>query len=85
MRLLFTTFMALTLTACANAPVGWGESHEIALANDEAITIVYDPMMGGYNAAQQTAAEHCDQYDKSPVPTVSGNRGILPTQTYDCR
>lgn len=84
MRLLLT-FLILPLSACANAPVGWGGSHEVALANEAAITVVYDPMMGGYNKAMQAATDHCAKYDKSPVPTVSGNRGVLPTQTYECR
>lgn len=80
----FLLVSILSLTACAGK-VGWGGSNEVVLANDEAITIVYDPLMGGYGKAQQVATGHCDQYGKSPVPTVSGNRGVLPTQTYECR
>lgn len=82
---LFLMILILPLAACANAPVGWGGSHEVSLANEKAITVVYDPIMGGYEKAQHAATEHCKQYGKSPVPTVSGNRGVLPTQTYECQ
>tara|TARA_R110002124_G_scaffold149220_1_gene315074 strand:+ start:221794 stop:222048 length:255 start_codon:yes stop_codon:yes gene_type:complete len=84
MRLLLI-ILVLPLSACANAPVGWGGSHDIVLANEKAITIAYDPIMGGYSKAMQAATEHCGEYDKSPVPTVSGKRGPMPTQTYECR
>ena len=77
--------LILPLAACANAPVGWGGSHELVLANEQAVTIVYDPLMGGYDKANHAASEHCAKYNKSPVPTVEGNMGALPTQTYECR
>ncbi len=35
------------LVGCAGAPVGWGGTHEVTLANERAISIVYDPLMGG--------------------------------------
>ena len=84
MRYLLLTLPFL-ITACAGGAVGWGGSHQVVLANEQAITIAYDPLMGGYGKAQQVATEHCDLYKKSPIPTVSGNMGILPTQTYECR
>lgn len=39
---------ALILAGCAGAPVGWGGTHQVTLANEQAISIVYDPIMGGY-------------------------------------
>jgi len=82
---LLLLILILPLTACAGAPVGWGGSHELVLANEQAVTIAYDPLMGGYNKANHAATEHCAKYSKSPVPTVRGNKGVLPTQTYECR
>lgn len=73
------------LCGCANSKVGWGGTHEVVLANEAAITVVYDPMVGGYHKAQEVSTEHCKKYGKSPVPTVAGKAGILPTQTYECR
>ena len=80
-----TLVLILPLAACAGGAVGWGGTHELVLANPQAVTIAYDPLMGGYEHAQYAATQHCAQYGKSPVPTVSGNRGIIPTQTYECR
>ncbi len=81
----YLIILMLPLAACANVPAGWGGSHDIVLANEKAITIAYDPLLGGHSKAQQVATEHCAQFDKSPVPTVSGHRRVMPTQTYECR
>ena len=83
MHLLFL-ITALLLTACTNK-VGWGKSHEVVLANEKAITVIYDPLMGGYKKAQIAATEHCQKHDKDPVPTLTGDQGTLLTQTYECK
>lgn len=75
----------LSLAACAGAPVGWGGTHEVTLANERAISIVYDPMMGGYAAANKAATEHCLKYSRSPVPTNKMPHGVLTEQVFECR
>lgn len=77
--------IVLTLTACAGAPVGWGGTHQVTLANEKAITIVYDPMMGGYAAANQEATTHCNKYGLDPVPANKGKAGVLTEQVFECR
>lgn len=74
-----------SLTACAGAPVGWGGTHEITLANERAISIVYDPIVGGYAAANRAATEHCQKYGHSPVPTDRKPNGVLTEQVFECR
>ena len=75
----------LSLAACAGAPVGWGGTHEVTLANERAISIIYDPMVGGYAAANKAATAHCMNYGCSPVPTNKVKNGVLTEQVFECR
>jgi hypothetical protein len=77
--------LLLILPGCAGAPVGWGGTHEVTLANERAISIVYDPLVGGYGAANKAATEHCQKYSLSPVPTNKTPNGVLTEQVFECR
>ncbi len=88
MKLLTLSIIGLAiglLAGCAGAPVGWGGTHEVTLANERAISIVYDPMMGGYGAANRAASEHCQRYGHSAVPTNKSKNGVLTEQVFECR
>ena len=76
-----------TLAGCAieGAPVGWGGSHKVVLANEHAVTYQYDALVGGYGAVMAAATEHCASFGKSPVPTVNQDMGIVSSQTFECR
>lgn len=74
-----------TLAGCAGAPVGWGGTHQVTLANEQAISIVYDPLMGGYGYANAEATAHCMRYKKNPVPTNKVKNGVLTEQVFECR
>ncbi len=84
MRFLFLS-ASLFLAACAGAPVGWGGTHQVTLANERAISIVYDPLVGGYPAANKAATEHCQKYGLNPVPTTKTKNGVLTEQVFECR
>jgi len=73
------------LTSCAGAPVGWGGTHQVTLANPQAISIVYDPLVGGYAAANREATMHCQKFGRNPVPTDKKPNGILTEQVFECR
>lgn len=73
------------LVGCAGAPVGWGGTHQVTLANERAISIVYDPLMGGYGYANAEATAHCLRFKKNPVPTNKVNNGVLLEQVFECR
>lgn len=77
--------MCLTLAGCASAPVGWGGTHQITMANEKSISIVYDPLVGGYPAANKAATEHCNNYGLSPVPTNKIKNGVLTEQVFVCK
>ena len=63
--------VAILLQGCAieGAPLGWGGTHEVLLANEKAVTYKYDAVVGGQDAVFKAAADHCAAYGKSPVPT----------------
>ncbi len=86
-NLKFCLFSALlvTLGGCAGAPVGWGGTHQVTLANERAISIVYDPLMGGYGYANAEATAHCLRFKKDPVPTNKVKNGVLTEQVFECR
>jgi hypothetical protein len=75
----------VVLAACAGAPVGWGGTHEVVMANEKAITVLYDPFLGGHDDAYRIATEHCKKFGKDPVPTVEGRKNMQPTQTFECK
>jgi hypothetical protein len=83
----WTLIWAFALGGCAipGAPVGWGGTHEAVQKNEESITYLYDPIVGGYGAMMGDATAHCGSFGKSPVPTVQGRNGALWTQTFECR
>lgn len=82
--LIFVSLIFL-LAGCAGAPVGWGGTHRVSLANERAISILYDPLVGGGSEANQAATQHCQKYGLSPVPTNKTNSGVLIEQVYECR
>lgn len=84
-RTLFAILLSLMSVGCAGAPVGWGGTHEVMLANEKSITFIYDKLVGGYYAIMTDATEHCKKYKKDPVPTSEGRQGMLFTQTFECR
>lgn len=75
----------IVLAGCAGGAVGWGGTHQVTLANEQAISIVYDPLMGGYGHANAEATAHCMKYKKSPVPTSKNRNGVLTEQVFECR
>lgn len=85
-KLKFAVFLLpFVLSACAGAPVGWGGSAETTLANERAISIVYDPLMGGYATANKIATIHCQNHGRNPVPTTKNQHGVLIEQVFECR
>jgi len=84
-RTLFAILLSLMTAGCVGAPVGWGGTHEVMLANEKSITFIYDKLVGGYYAIMTDATEHCKKYKKDPVPTLEGRQGMLFTQTFECR
>ena len=84
-RTLFAILLSLMTAGCVGAPVGWGGTHEVMLANEKSITFIYDKFVGGYYAIMNDATEHCKKYKKDPVPTLEGRQGMLFTQTFECR
>jgi hypothetical protein len=83
-RTLIVIFSLMT-AGCVGAPVGWGGTHEVMLANEKSITFIYDKLVGGYYAIMTDATDHCKKYKKDPVPTSEGRQGMLFTQTFECR
>jgi len=84
-KILGIVILGLLLSACANAPVGWGGKYEIIQSNSQSITIKYDTMLGA-NAIFEPATEHCKKFDKEPVPTSKTNQMLgIAIQTFDCR
>ena len=77
--------LIVTLSGCAGAPVGWGGTHQVTLANKKAISIVYDPLVGGYAAANKEATAHCQKYSLDAVPTNKTMNGALTEQVFECR
>jgi len=84
-RTLFAILLSLMLVGCAGAPVGWGGSHEIILANQKSVTFRYDPFLVNYTGMMADATKHCNLYNKEPVLTVRGQNGALATQTFECK
>jgi hypothetical protein len=84
-RQALTVSACVAMLGCAGAPVGWGGTHRTVQANEVSVTYLYDRAVGGLDAVMRAATDHCGQYDKSPVPTVSSRQGVLYTQTFECR
>ena len=67
---------ALLLCACSTQKLA---------ANEKSITIVYDPLIGNQSAAAM-AEEHCAQYSKSAVPTMTSTDWKGDNErVYECR
>ena len=81
MRMIILVLVA----GCASAPVGFGGTHKVTLANEEAITVEYDPLLGGYSKAVAAATAHCEGHGKSAVPTQRDDHGAIRHQTFECR
>ena len=80
--------LLLLLSACTTGAVGWGQTHEVTFANEKAITVTYDPVVGGRKPAMQAAQDHCAKYKKTAVPTETVKEDmykIITTQTFECR
>ena len=86
--------------AILGAPVGWGGTYKVIQENEESVTYVFDAEIGGVTgnsiysvlkrnrgrrAVMDAATKHCKRYGKSPVPTVDIRKGVLHTQTFECR
>jgi hypothetical protein len=84
-KVLLAILLSLIVVGCAGAPVGWGGSHEIILANQKSVTFRYDPILVRYTDMMADATKHCSSYKKDPVITITGNDGPLRTQTFECR
>jgi len=84
-KLLPLLFLSITGCAIPGAPVGWGGTHQVIQENEESVTYLYDALVGGYGAVMSAATQHCKRYGKSPVPTVDSKKGVLYTQTFECR
>jgi hypothetical protein len=86
MKRLILILISCILVGCSSAPVGWGGTHEVILANEKSIAFIYDKLMGGYSAIMADATEHCKKYKKVPYPTTEGRALMtLSTQAFECR
>lgn len=84
--LVFSVSAVLILTACQSAPIGWGGTHKVMMANSKVITVMYDPVVRGYEDALAEAVSHCQKFKKEPVPLQEGRANVMyPTLTFECR
>ena len=74
-KLLGIIVLGLLLQGCQGAPVGWGGTYKIVQSNPKSITILYDPLIAS-NTIWEPATEHCQKYDKEPVPTSISHLNI---------
>ena len=74
----------LTLSGCIAV---WGAAHKVVSADQNGITIQYDPMATSSVRAQVLAREHCEKFGKKSRPVGSRMApfllGIIE-ETYDC-
>ena len=56
-------FSASALQGC----VGWGKPYEVISANENQISIHYDPLLMNAGRAMKVAQKHCAQYDKTAI------------------
>ncbi|MDB9998791.1 hypothetical protein OAE14_02665 [Alphaproteobacteria bacterium] len=84
-KIISIVFFAL-LVGCAipGAPIGWGGFHKVTMANQKAITFIFDPLVVCRECMVQEATTHCQKYKKSPVPTNTST-GIVSEKVYECR
>ena len=47
MKRLILILISCILVGCSSAPVGWGGTHEVILANEKSIAFIYDKLRGG--------------------------------------
>ena len=82
---LFLIFFFISGCAIPGAPIGWGGSHKITMSNEKAITFIFDPLVVCYECMVKEATNHCQKYQKSPVPTMTTSSGIIREKVYECK
>ena len=59
MKTTFTIALAVLLTGCASAPVGWGGTNKVLFSNSDTIMIEWDSLISNEEAARNRAIDHC--------------------------
>ena len=84
MFMAFFIVVFLTLVGCAAV---WGAAHKVVRADENSISIQYDPMFTSTVRATVLAKEHCKKYGKIAEPVKSEMPGVLLgiiEETYEC-
>ena len=75
--------MLLTISGCIAV---WGAAHKVVSADQNGITVQYDPSSTSSLRAQILARDHCEKFGKKSRP-VSSRMAPYPgiiEETYDC-
>lgn len=75
----------LALSGCAGGAVGWGGTHEVIASSASSMSVVYDPMVGGFGPAAAEAARHCARTERSAIPSGNHAEGAVRVQHFLCQ
>ncbi len=78
-------FAVLAVSGCAGGAVGWGGTHEVLASDAAYMSVVYDPMVGGFGPAAAEAARHCARTNRSAIPNGNHAEGAVRVQHFLCQ
>ena len=88
MKAAIIVMLALGITGCAGAPVGWGGTHKVLHRDENIITITYDLTLESFDDVMAIANAHCHQFSKTPfIANVYEDpltMGLIKTYTFRC-
>lgn len=79
--------LALAVSGCTGAPVGWGGTYEVAYQSADRVIIEYDPIVESLADIVIVAEKHCDKHGKAAVLDKlerTGLYGAIQTAMFNC-